>query len=170
MVQSAASHTVTCNVNGHYTRHTAYTIFDQEIMFNYSCYLFDQYTDWLSPPPPTPGRNIFGCVHLSVCLSGHPSGILDTEFSENNWGNIEETWWGYPLRMCKELVRFWAIWPNFQGHQGCKGEKGKAFICTQYTHKFFSHFDETLCHYALFTSDEGISFWGMWRNLQGPCA
>ena len=81
-----------------------------------------------------------------------------------------QIWWnllGHPLGMSKELITFWTMWPNFQGHQGSKGHKPKLFLCTWYSPNFFSDFDETSWDYALVVRDELVTFWGMWPNFQG---
>ncbi len=118
----------------------------------------------MSPhPPPFRGRPID--FMLSVCPSVRPSRILCTHLSKNYCANVDDTWWGYPLGMSKELIRFWSMWPDFQGHQGSKGQKQKPFLCTQFSPKFFSDFDETSWDYASVVSDELIRFWAMWPNF-----
>ena len=108
--------------------------------------------------PPTGGDIDFV---LSVCPSGRLSQILCTQLSQHSWANFDENWWGYLLYMSKELIRFWTMLPNCQGRQGSKGHKPKPFLCTQYSPKFSSDFDETLWDYALVDYDELIRFWGM---------
>ena len=52
--------------------------------------------------PPPPGETYrFRAVR--------PSRILCTQLNQNSWANFDETWWGYPLGMSKELIRVWAM-------------------------------------------------------------
>ena len=58
------------------------------------------------------------------------SKTLCTRLNHNYCFKFDVTWWGYPQGMSEEKIRFWIMWPSFQGHQGPKGHKLKPFLCT----------------------------------------
>ena len=114
----------------------------------------------------TPSPNGETYRYCSVHLSTHPSQNLFIWLRQNYWSKFDETWCGYPLRLFNEVIRFWGIWPNFQGQIGeicgvwIKGDKVKSFLCTQCCQfactQCRSEVDEMLGDYALVVSDELI--------------
>ena len=103
------------------------------------------------------------------CLFLHLSYLLCTRLKQNYLSKFYETWCGYPLKICDQLLRFWTMYYNFHRHHRNKMVQAKIIVVWLYCPNFYYIFDKNFTGLCIRTEgfDELVRVWVVWPDYQG---